>query len=76
MEKKVYKPHHRSLLKMVRKIYPKSARRKNNCEVGFKKNSEKSWLPLDSSNLIVIFIDTVQCFSRNESCQKRRYKQL
>ena len=30
----------------------------------------------DFLNLIVISNDTVQCFGRNKSCQKLRYKQL
>ena len=30
----------------------------------------------DFLNLMVIFNDTIQCFYRNKSCQKLRYKQL
>ena len=42
VEKKVYKPHqHGSLLRMARKTYPKSTRRKKICEVGFKKMVKK-----------------------------------
>ena len=38
VKKKVYKPHqHRSLLKMVRKTYPKSARRKKIVKLALKK---------------------------------------
>ena len=40
---------------MVRKTYPKSAHRIFFFEVCFKKNSEKSLLILDSSNLVHLF---------------------